>query len=224
MSRNSIFGRPDNQTSATTTLVGVNVAIFVLNYLSRGTLTDRYAMQPLAIGNDGEVWRLLTAAFLHAGVIHLAFNMIALWSIGQPLERLLGRNRFLILYFLAALGGSVASYTYSSVMTQSVGASGAIFGLLAAFIFVGRRAGFDVSNALMLLVINVAIGFQSGIDWRAHFGGAIVGAAAAVTMVGTRRSPRRDNNQVTLGVAMIVIGIAVAYFIRTKAIMNGTAL
>jgi hypothetical protein len=76
----------------------------------------------------------------------------------------------------------------------------------------------------MLLVINVAIGFQSGIDWRAHFGGAIVGATAAVTMVGTRRSPRRDNNQVTLGLAMIVIGIAVAYFIRTKAIMNGTAL
>lgn len=218
------FARPSGTTQVTTTLVMLNIGLFIADKLTGGELTYKYSMQPDAIGNGGEWWRFLTAAFLHAGLLHIASNMIALWSIGQPIEQLLGRNRFLTLYLFSALGGSIASYTFSSVMTQSVGASGAIFGLLTAFIVLGRRSGFDVTNALMLLVINIAIGFSPGIDWRAHLGGGVVGAATTLVLVGTRRSPQRNENQVTYGLAFIVVVMLVLYFVRTKAIREGVAL
>ncbi len=217
------FARPSGQTQVTTTLVMLNIGLFFADYLTGGQLTEQYSMQPDAIGNGGEWWRFITAAFLHAGFLHIASNMIALWSIGQPIEQLLGRNRFLTLYLMSALGGSIASYCFSSVMTQSVGASGAIFGLLTAFIVIGRRAGFDVTNALTLLVINIAIGFTPGIDWRAHLGGGVVGAATTLVLVGTKRTGRRTENQVTYGLAVIIVVMLVMYFIRTKAIREGTA-
>lgn len=217
--------RPANRgSSVVTALVALNVAIYFLDSTSGGQLTERYAMQPEAIANGGEWWRLITAAFLHAGLLHLGSNMLALWTIGKPIEQMLGRNRFLGLYLLAALGGSVFSYSFSSVMTQSVGASGAIFGLLTAFIVVGRRAGFDVTNAILLLVLNIAIGFSPGIDWHAHFGGGVVGGAACYLMVGGRRGQRPSESQVTFGITLLVVVMLVMFFIRTRAVMAGTAL
>lgn len=223
MAFNSWFRPANGRSSIVTTLVVINVAIYFLDQISGGRLTEQYAMQPDAIGNGGEWWRLTTAAFLHAGLLHLGSNMLALWTIGQPIEQLLGRNRFLSLYLMAALGGSIASYYYSSVMTISVGASGAIFGLLTSFIVVGRRAGFDVTNAIFLLVLNVAIGFTPGIDWHAHFGGGIVGAAVCYTMVGGRRDRQRSESQVTFGITFIIVVMLVMFFLRTRAIMEGTA-
>ena len=126
---------------------------------------------------EGAVWQVVTSAFMHASPLHIAFNMYALYLLGPALERALGHWRFLTLYLVSGLGGSVASYLFSPIQTSSVGASGAIFGLMAAWVVVHTRLKADVTPVLILLGINVMIGFlMPGIDWRAHLGGAAVGA------------------------------------------------
>jgi membrane associated rhomboid family serine protease len=139
-----------------------------------------YAFSPeagAAIGvAAGEYYRLLTSAFMHGGILHIMFNMWVLLALGPTLESLLGRSRFLALYLLSALGGSVASYAFGQPNIPSVGASGAIFGLMGAVLVVGKRLRQDVTNVLVLIGINIAIGFVvPNIDWRAHLGGLLTG-------------------------------------------------
>jgi len=147
--------------------------------LAVGSFALTFGMIPAAVAK-GEWWRLLTSTFLHFGILHLFFNMLALYWLGPPLERALGPARFAALYFLSALGGSVASYWFSDWRTLSTGASGALFGMVAAMIVIGREMRADVSQLVFLLAVNVVYGFvKAGVDWRAHFGGALTGAAFA---------------------------------------------
>jgi membrane associated rhomboid family serine protease len=131
---------------------------------------------------QGEWWRLITAAFLHANVIHIAFNMFALWVIGGPVETYLGRARYLGLYIVAGLAGS-AGALWQSPYGVTVGASGAIFGILGALLIIewqatGRLAG----QAMTLIVINLAFSFTfSGISWGGHVGGLIGGILATLS-------------------------------------------
>lgn len=196
----------------TRAIITTCVAVFILgNILGFGLLSaERLGMWPIGIAVDQEWYRLITSAFLHGGFLHIAFNMYALYYLGPPLEEFLGERRYIALYVLAALGGGVASYTFSPVNTLSVGASGAIFGLMTATIVVGRRMGMDTSQITLLLVINVLIGFSGGIDWRAHFGGAIVGAAAASALA--RPVPRWT------AVAGLAAGLVVLVVLRTGQI------
>ena len=170
--------------TVTQVLIGINVAVFLLGLLfDSALLAADYGMQPATIALQGEWWRLLTAAFLHAGLLHIAFNMYVLCSLGPTLESLFGHVRFLILYLVSALGGSIASYAFSPPNILGVGASGAVFGLMAALLVVGKKHERDVTQVLVLLAINLVIGFLApGIDWRAHIGGALTGAAVAAAM------------------------------------------
>lgn len=185
---NLVGGRVAVRPRVTTALIGINLSVFALGFLvaiggGESTLIADYGMWPLGIAINGEWWRLLTSAFLHGGMLHIAFNMYVLYLLGPVLERVLGSGRFLTLYLVAALGGSVASYATSAPNTVSVGASGAIFGLMGALLVVGRRFRRDVSQVAILLAINLAIGFVvPNIDWRAHIGGALAGAAIAAVM------------------------------------------
>lgn len=139
-----------------------------------------FGLHPPAVALNGEVWRLITAGFLHASFLHLLFNMYVLWLLGSELEEILGHLKFTSLYLVALLGGSTASYWYSDPASFSVGASGAVFGLMGAFLVVGSRLRQDVSQIVILIAINVGIGFVvPGIDWRAHLGGLVSGAAVA---------------------------------------------
>ncbi len=167
-------------------LIGICVVAYVaLGMLNLAGGLDRWALQPVAIALGDQWVRLVTAMFLHSGLLHLALNMYALYLLGPPLERALGHGRFLTLYLVAGLGGSVASYTFSPLLTISVGASGAIFGLMAAWIVVHRRLNADATPIIVLLGINVVLGFLvGGIDWRAHLGGG-----------GRRGAGRRDPHQ-----------------------------
>lgn len=132
---------------------------------------------------DGQYYRLLTAAFLHGGIVHLGLNMYALYMFGPLLESALGRLRFTVLYLTAALGGTAASYAFSSPGTPSLGASGAVFGLLGAFLVVNRRLGRDNSLVMVMLAINLGYGFLvPQIDWRAHLGGLVTGALVAAAL------------------------------------------
>ena len=114
---------------------------------------------------------------MHDGFWHVGLNMLALWMIGRSLEPLLGRGRFLTLYLLSALGGSVA-VALLSFTTPVVGASGAIFGLFGALIVIGRHIGANIAGIAIILGINLVIGFIPGfnVSWQAHVGGLVVGA------------------------------------------------
>lgn len=166
-------------------LIGINVTVFVAQLtIGVNAVAGDYGMWPVGVAVAGEWWRLVTAAFLHGSILHIAFNMYVLFSLGPTLERILGHVRYLALYLLAAIGGGVASYAFSDMRTVSVGASGAIFGLMGALVIAGRRLRFDVTQVLVLLGVNVAIGFFApGVDWRAHLGGLLIGALVAAIMV-----------------------------------------
>ncbi len=133
----------------------------------------------------GEIWRLLTYAFLHGSLMHLAMNMFSLYSLGTFMEKLIGWRRFLTIYLASALGGGVASAAFALVRPHiSVGASGAIWGLMAATLgLVLRRdrvfpeliARSLKQRLLVVLLINVAISLMPGIDLFAHLGGGVVG-------------------------------------------------
>lgn len=144
-----------------------------------------------------EPWRFLSTAFLHSGLMHLAFNMWALWVTGTTLEPLLGRWRFAALYVLSALGGSVMVYVLASPsgdswLTGTVGASGAVFGLFAALFVIQRRFGRDTSAILGLLGINLVISFTgASISWQGHLGGLLTGAALSALFAWAPRERRR---------------------------------
>ena len=140
-------------------------------------------MFPAAIAANNEYYRLFTAMFLHGSLLHIGFNMYVLYMFGPQLEGVLGHLRFGVLYLLAGLGGSIASFWFSDPYVVSVGASGAIFGLMGAYAVVGRRLGMDTRQAVGLIGINLVLGFVlTGVDWRAHLGGLIVGALVAAIM------------------------------------------
>jgi len=126
----------------------------------------------------GEYWRLFTAIFLHIGFIHLAFNSYALYNLGPQVERLFGRHRFLVIYLLSGLAGSVASYILSESL--SAGASGAIFGLIGAMAvylarhqgILGQRGQRSLTNILVVILYNLVLSFTvPGIDVFGHLGG-----------------------------------------------------
>ena len=191
------------------------VGIFVLSMLL-GSFALDFGMIPAAIA-QGQWWRLLTSTVLHSGILHLLFNMYALYWLGPQLESMLGRMRFAALYVLSALGGSIASYWFSDLNTVSVGASGAIFGLITATIVIGREMRSDVSQLVLLLGLNVVIGFlQPGIDWRAHFGGAVVGAVVAYVFT---KGTRLNRDQIhRAGIAGIFVVLVLATLARNSQV------
>lgn len=146
-------------------------------------------------------WRLLTVTLVHASIWHIVLNMLALWALGRSLEPLLGRWRFLALYLLSALGGSVLTALLAPT-TWVVGASGAVWGLLGAMFVIGRHIGANVTAIAVLLGLNLVITFLPGsnIAWQAHIGGGLVGALIGFIFARTR-AMRQQRTQAWLLVA-----------------------
>lgn len=161
----------------------------------------------------GAWWQPLTSAFTHLEVWHLAMNMLVLWFLGPQIEAALGRTRFLAVYLLAALGGSVAVLWWSPAYGSTVGASGAIWGLLGALLVlalkVRRDTGTDngaVRSVLTWIGINVVFSFAvGGISWQAHFGGLIAGIVATAAIVLAPRENRSAIQWITLGIMTVAI-------------------
>jgi len=167
---------------------------------------------------DGEWYRLVTAMFLHFGVIHLLLNMWALWVLGRSLEANLGRARFLALYLISGFGGNVAAYLFTEPNRFAAGASTAVFGLFAALIVIERRMGRDISQVLPILVINLVFTFTvPGISIPGHLGGLAVGGLMALVLAYAPRS-RRTLVQVAGG-AVIVAALLGLALIRTAALL-----
>ncbi|MGH3656269.1 MAG: rhomboid family intramembrane serine protease, partial [Micromonosporaceae bacterium] len=157
---------------------------------------------------NGEYWRLFTSMFLHYGLLHLAVNMWALWILGQHLERILGPARFLTLYLLSGLGGSVAVYLFTEQNRPTAGASGAIFGLFAALFVVNRKLGLDNRGVIGLILINLSLGlFIPNISMTGHLGGLVIGGVVAFGLAYAPRS-RRTAIQVVAATAVAVLLVA----------------
>ena len=210
---------------ATVAFIAANVAVYLYcGVTSPGGLTHPtlsplfydWQLQPDVVYQQDQYFRFLTAAFLHLSIVHIAANMIALAVIGPPLERLVGRTRFVGLYLLAAVGGSVAVFAFGASEQPVAGASGAIFGLLAACLVLARRIGLDVQWLVAVLVLNVVFTFSvPGISRLGHVGGFVVGALAALALGGrpSRRS-RLPNRLQAYGLGGVVALLAVVTVIR----------
>lgn len=181
-------------------LIAANLAVYVATVAAsrsfldnhRSSLFEATALYPPLVAAGDEWWRLLTSAFQHFGPMHLLLNMYMLWILGLGIERSIGHARFLALYVVSALGGSVAVMFYSQ-NALTAGASGAIFGLMGAYAIVAVSMRLDVRGIGVLLVLNIGVSFLvPGISLAAHLGGLVVGALGAVTLVVlARRLPRR---------------------------------
>lgn len=186
-------------------LIAICVVVYALQFLSGGLVTAYLGLQPRFI--DQVPWTPITSTFTHGGIFHLLLNMFSLWVMGRILEPALGRSRFLALYLIAGLGGS-AAVTWLAFDSLTVGASGSIFGMLAALIVIQRGIGGDVRQLLVILGINLVIGlFIGGISWQAHVGGIIAGAAFGLIIVRTR-AIRQQRMQVGLLVALAAVLVA----------------
>ncbi|MEV5413542.1 rhomboid family intramembrane serine protease [Thermopolyspora sp. NPDC052614] len=208
----------------TWTILGVIVLLFLVQRFTRYPFAAEFAMNPAWVAFGEQYYRLITSAFLHANEWHILFNGWALLVIGSTLERALGHVRFLALYLLAALGGSVLGYWLDGAGVFTVGASGAIYGLFAATFVIGRRLKLDVRGVLLLIVINLVITFLPGfnISWTGHLGGLITGAIVAAALAYAPKSGRTIVQGVAVAAVLLIL-IALVIVRTNTILLNGFA-
>jgi membrane associated rhomboid family serine protease len=203
----------------TYSIIAICVAVFIVQTFGDllglpVTNALRYAglySYPAAVGGAFEPWRMFTSIFVHANVLHLLLNMYTLWVFGSALEPMLGRARYLTLFLISGFAGSLGVLLIASPIVPVVGASGAIFGLFGAFLIIQRRLGGNATQMLVLLAINLGIGFLPGfnIAWQAHVGGLVGGFLVGLIYVETRQ-PQRRRWQVPLLVVLCVVFVALS--------------
>lgn len=218
--------------SLTMAILGVNASVFVVEVAvgatrDLGALVDMGALQPLLVAN-GEYWRLLTAIFLHASLFHLLLNSYALFLFGTIVESIFGTMRFAALYLVTGFVGAAASYAIGPPVRVSVGASGAIFGLLGAFLAYNLRrrnlsmARGNVRFALVLVGLNVLFGLTvPGIDNAAHMGGLAAGVVGGLAAEGVGRRGIRTASRLVGLLAIAGAGVAMVAW-RTAALLPAT--
>jgi membrane associated rhomboid family serine protease len=160
--------------SATLSLITIICAAYLVDQLYPQFYEYTALYGPLV--QSGEYWRLFTVALVHGGLTHLFFNMFSLLVLGNPVEAAFGKARFLVIFLVSLLTGSLASIYLNSGPHVSVGASGAIFGLFGAFIAMRKIISEGVRDIYVIVGLNFALGFiLGGVDWRAHLGGLVGG-------------------------------------------------
>jgi membrane associated rhomboid family serine protease len=215
-------------------LIAVNAVFFIIANAAGGSGSDFVTKMELwtdprapffkAQGVEGiaqgSYWQLITSTFLHVQVLHILLNMIGLWIFGSFLESQLGRWRFLALYLVSGLAGSVAVYLLTDPnAAPSLGASGSIFGLFGAALVVLLRQRADVSQLLLLLVLNLVITFTaSNIAWQAHLGGL---AAGLILGVGFAYAPRQQRQVIHVGLVVVLTAVCVAGVAARTAALTG---
>ncbi len=219
--------------SATKVLIALNVIMFVFEIVTGATgimgggsaqaMLNLGALWPRAVLQEHEYWRMITSMFLQDGILHILFNMWALWAIGGFMEAALGRFKFVLLYFISGFAGSVLVLAAAPTDSLVVGASGAIFGIfgaLAVHAFLNRGRDFQsralLGNVIFLLVINLVFTFSAGrVSWQAHIGGLVAGAATmAAMMLAGRKDPRRPFGMadgLAVGGIVLVLILVVAW-------------
>ncbi len=209
----------------TMVLIGINLAVYALELALGGNINGQnnwvydhgvliksgeycFCCQPIGVAH-GEWWRLITAAFLHYGPLHLGLNMFSLYFAGSILETVIGRWRFVLLYVVAGLAGS-AGALYVNPNSISAGASGAIFGVLGGLLVLERRGSIATGGQVLgLIVLNLVLTFAiPGISIGAHIGGLIAGI---VVMLGFSRFRRSPQLSIAAAAAVALVAVLVAY-------------
>ncbi|HEY0473956.1 MAG TPA: rhomboid family intramembrane serine protease [Kribbella sp.] len=177
--RTSMGGIARGSTQVVTmTMLALNVLVFIAVRTGSSRVLNDLVLVPVLV--DTEPWRLLTSAFTHAQIFHIFSNLFMLYQVGPPLEQMLGRIRFAILYLLSALGGGVAVWLLSSPGGATLGASGAVLGLVGALLVISRARGLDVTWIIAYVAITAVISFAvPNVSWEGHLGGFVTGAAVA---------------------------------------------
>jgi membrane associated rhomboid family serine protease len=213
----------------TWTLVGCNVAAYIAtavgsvrgwNQNHTSHLFQDWVLLPYRVGHDGQYDRLITAAFLHYGLLHIFMNMLALLMIGPFLERMLGPWRFAAVYLLGALGSSVAVYAFDSRYVAAAGASGAIYGLFAAALLLARQLQLNMQWLVGTIVLNFVFTFSvPGISKLGHIGGFVVGGLATAAIAGLPWDRRRLPTRIQLtGLTGVLVVLLAAIVWRTAVI------
>lgn len=224
--------RPDDPALTSKVLIAVNVAVWLLIVVTgwrTSPLIDRLALLPQSAIDrgtgqvvtgvaDGAPWLLLTSMFAHVDLWHIGFNMLALYSLGPGLEAAVGRTRFLLLYFVSGLAASATVLWLSAPTSQTLGASGAIFGLMGALIVVAVKVRGDVRSILTWVGINflITVVFASYISWQGHLGGFVSGLLLGGIIVYAPRE-RRALWQ-GAGIASVCVLVVVAVLTRVAAL------
>jgi len=219
-------GRPTSAAVVTFTLMGLNILLYLVE-LAHPSLAQDWEMLGYASPSGlppysgvaaGQWYRLITSAFLPGtgslGLLDIAFNMWALYVVGPGLEQLLGRVRFIGVYLVSALGGSVLFYWLVPQNQPALGASGAIFGLFGAWFVASKKLRLDSRGIVMLIVINLALSFiyRSTIAWQDHVGGLITGALLTAAYA---YAPRKNRAAVQLtATAAVLVILVVGVVIR----------
>lgn len=221
-----VVARPVGGAVVTKALILLNVAIYLITAVQGrglnepgGSLFDKWALfGPLVA--QGDWWRLVTSMFLHGFILHIVFNMIALWYIGGPVEQYLGRLRFVLLYFVSGLAGSAGALV-ATPNAVTVGASGAIFGVLGAMLILewnatGRFGGAAASMIAINLIFNFAYNGAGGdISIGGHIGGLIGGILVTLTYANFGRGHaaygRLGPRGITGLVGVAALSVAIAY-------------
>ncbi|MDY6142636.1 MAG: rhomboid family intramembrane serine protease [Arcanobacterium sp.] len=211
--KTKLFGR----STITGAIIAINVVVYVITRILPDVLNAAMFFVPYALS---EPWRFLTSAFLHGGLIHLAFNMITLYFVGVGLERALGAWRYIFAYLCSAVAGNVAMVVTSALTGDpwiaAVGASGAVFGLFGVWLAINWRDWRNTQSMLIFLGINLVWGvFAANVAWQAHIGGLLAGIVlgfAWMRSARTARTRRREfiRDVVSSGAVVIALG-AIAY-------------
>jgi membrane associated rhomboid family serine protease len=231
-------GSVTSQARVTWALIGINILLYIVQLAHPNLATDwemlggalATAHGPLIGVAAGQWYRMITSAFLPGtgglGILDIAFNMWALLIVGPAMERTFGAARYLTIYLVSALGGSVFYYLFAQPYVGALGASGAIFGLFGAWFVVSRRLGLDSRMVVTLIVLNLVISFSVPyIAWQAHVGGLIAGGLLTAAYA---YAPRKNRTLLQVGatvamVALIVVGVLIRNheLLHTYGFFNG---
>ena len=178
---------PSLKRSATYSLIAVICGAYLVQLLVPSIQQQLFLPSIDYLSATNQWYRLVTVALTHGGLLHLGFNMYALLVLGNPIEEAYGKNKFLIVFFVSLIAGSLTSAYFASIYSASVGASGAVFGLFGAMVVVGKRIGADIRSIVVIIGLNFIFGFAlGGVDWRAHLGGLIGGYVTSLLVLKNR--------------------------------------
>ena len=209
-------------------LLGINAAVFlavlvlgdefVAHLMLVGAFPPpEFGWEPVIGVAAGEWYRLITSVFAHQEFLHFASNMLLLWWLGGPLEAALGRVRYLALYLISGLAGGALTYVIAAPQQPSLGASGAVFGLMGATVVLMRRLNQDLRPVLVLVALNLVFTVLAPrIAWEAHVGGLVAGAITGYAMVHAPRGRRALIQWGTCGAVLVVVLVMIV--VRTMAL------
>jgi membrane associated rhomboid family serine protease len=191
-------------------LIGINVLVFVAELLFPGLIYSLRYGNVGSITEEGSLFRVFTSSFAHSDTqyTHILFNMYSLFVLGTLLEPMLGKIRFLTLYAFSIFGGGLGFLILSTQFGSVVGASGAVFGLMGAYLVFLIVMKLNAGQMYIIIALNLVLGFLPGIAWEAHVGGLVVGAAVGYVLVATRNHIKPTVQTISLvgiGVALLVI-------------------